>query len=178
MAENQFIVLSTEFGVSAVTTARPSSPGDALQRLPCGATDGYRRHTVAFEPISRHRGSERLIQIPRQRRVQLPGDGHRLLPHMAAVGGRAEEPERAIVGAQPGEQHDRPAVAFVVAVAQAGLAVGPGGRLALPVNAPGADRVVAVAGGRREAATALVEPHPTGYCESRMPGRSWASKLA
>ena len=26
---------------------------------------------------------------------------------VAAVGGRAEEPERAIVGAQTGEQHDR-----------------------------------------------------------------------
>ena len=109
--------------------------------------------------------------------VKLPGDGHRPLADVASVGGGAEEPERAVVGPQPGEQQDRAAVAFVVAVAQAGRAVGTGDGLALPVDERPADGVVAVAGGGGEAAAALVEREREqlgvgglGFVDAALPG--------
>ena len=66
--------------------------------------------------------------------VQLPGDRHRPLADVAAVGGGSEEPERAVVGPQPSEEQDGASVAFVVAVAQPGRAVGTSDGLALPMD--------------------------------------------
>ena len=89
--------------------------------------------------------------------VQLPGDRHRPFTDVAAVGGRTEEPERPLVGAEPGEEQDGATVALVVAIPHAGGAVGASGRLALPVDQRAADRVVAVPRRRREPAGGLVE---------------------
>ena len=76
---------------------------------------------------------------------------------MAAIGGGTEEPEGTIVGTESAEQQDRAAIPLVMPVAQTGRAVRSRGGLALPVNEASTDRVVAVPGGRREAAAALVE---------------------
>ncbi len=79
-------------------------------------------------------GGERSVQVARERVVELPGDRHRPFAHMAPIRRGAEEPEGAIVGAQSGEEQDGAVLALVVAVAKAGWAVGPRGRLALPVD--------------------------------------------
>ena len=120
-------------------------------------------------PPSRNCSCERLIEIARQRVFEFPRDRHRSLADVAAIGSRAEEPKGAVVSVEAGEQHDAASVALLVPVAQAGRSIGACGRLALPVDEVAADRVVAIASRRREAAAALVEREceQLGVCRFR-----------
>ena len=61
------------------------------------------------------------------------------------------------VSQQSTEQQDPRSLRDVMDVSLAGRTIGRGGALALPVNEFGADRIVAVARGRREAADTLIE---------------------
>ena len=105
----------------------------------------------------RDRGRERRVELRRQAVLELPHERDRAVALVAHVRRRAEAPERAVGRAQPGEQHDVRPVLALPDVPLARRAVGGGRGLALPVDQLGADRVVAVARRRREAADALVE---------------------
>src|SRR6185436_1009499 len=88
---------------------------------------------------------------------QSPGHGHRELALVADVCSWTEKIEGPLVAALSREQHHARASRGVELVPLSGLAVGTCNGLVLPVNEVPADRVVAIAGGRREVSTRLVQ---------------------
>src|SRR5262249_37090775 len=103
------------------------------------------------------RGCERCVELSWQAPLELPNERDRAVALVTHIGGRAKAPERSIGGAQSGEEHDvRPA--FALPDVPLTHHAGGGSRgLALPMDQLRADRVVAVAGRRREATDALIE---------------------
>ena len=138
MATNNEATVLYELGTSDVRGASmtpPKRPFSPVQRAACAL---------------RHR--QRLAQVRRQRLIQPPRDRHRQLAFVAHVPRRAKEVERALVGLFAGEQQNARTLRGMALVAQARLACGARGGLALPVNQVTADRVVLVHRRGREAA--------------------------
>jgi hypothetical protein len=67
--------------------------GHGLSRSVCGRTRSCPQVGASLKrlmPGSSHRGGEGGVEVAGERVVELPGDGHGLLAHVAAVGGGAE----------------------------------------------------------------------------------------
>jgi hypothetical protein len=84
---------------------------------------------------------------------------------MFHVARRPEKPERPVVAAEPGEQHDPCAERVVPLVPLSGFAVGACGRLTLPVNQVATDGVVTVASRWRELSVKANRSAPASFAQ-------------
>src|SRR5262249_37071026 len=88
------------------------------------------------------------VQVAGQVMIEPPREGDRAIAGVADVRCRAEAPEGPVGCPEACEQEDSGATCSVVDVALAGIALGGGRRLALPVDELRADGVVPIASGR------------------------------
>ena len=89
--------------------------------------------------------------------LQAPRDGHRLLGFVLHVSRRPQKVERPITATLACEQHDVSPGSRVILIAAAGVAIGSRRGLTFPMNELGADRVVSIAGRRRELPARLIQ---------------------